>query len=163
MKNWLSLYIVSALLMTLISSFAVAQANKIESTAQYDAQLAEKLQADDYGMKSYVLVTLKTGPNDEKITDKKTRSEIFKGHFSNMTKLAEQGLLVLAGPLMESPPKRGMFIFNVSTKEEAMKLVESDPAVKAGIFVYEIDKYYGSAALQLVGDIHKTVQKKAIQ
>jgi uncharacterized protein YciI len=79
-----------------------------------------------------------------------------------MGKLAEQGLLVLAGPLMNAPPKRGLFIFNVTSLDEAKALVESDPAVKAGIFTYEMVEYYGSAALMQVNEIHNTLQKTAI-
>ncbi len=30
----------------------------------FDAELAEQLGADEYGMKSYILVILKTGPNE---------------------------------------------------------------------------------------------------
>lgn len=128
----------------------------------YNPVLAEKLGADDYGMRSYVMVILKTGPNDSKITDKAERAELFKGHFANMSRLAEEGILVMAGPLMENPPKRGLFIFNVKTPEEAKQYVETDPTVKAGVFEYELTKYYGSAALMQINQIHKTLQKNKI-
>jgi uncharacterized protein YciI len=134
------------------------------SVAQtYDAALAKKLGADDYGMKKYVLVTLLTGKNDTQITDKDQRNELFKGHFSNMGRLAEEGKLVLAGPLMNAPPKRGIFIFNVSSLEDAKALVDTDPAVQAGIFTYDMVEYYGSAALMQINDIHKTLQKTQIE
>ena len=71
--------------------------------APYDAALAEKLGADEYGMRSYVLAILKTGPQDSVITDKDERAALFAGHFSNMGKLAEEGKLVLAGPLGGEP------------------------------------------------------------
>ncbi|MBU3005460.1 YciI family protein [Paraglaciecola arctica] len=137
--------------------------NKPTTNPLYDAQLAAKLGADAYGMKSYVLVILKTGPNDEKISDQEQRNELFRGHFANMSRLAKASKLVLAGPLMEDKPKRGLLIFNVKTIEEAQALVKTDPAVKAGIFDYEMTKYYGSAALMQVSEIHDTLQLEKIE
>ena len=132
------------------------------NTPQFNADLAAELGADDYGMRSYVMVVLKTGPMDSKITNAEERAKIFSGHFSNMTKLAEAKKLVLSGPFVEGGEKRGFFIFNVPTIAEAETLVQSDPAVAAGIFVPEFTKYYGSAALMQIQDVHKTIQKSKI-
>ncbi len=129
----------------------------------YDADLAEKLGADAYGMRSYVFATLLTGPNDTAITDEATRAELFKGHFSNMGRLAEEGKLVLAGPFMDAAPKRGIYIFNVPTIAEAQALVQTDPAIAAGIFTVELDKYYGSAALVQLNNLHAKIQKSGIE
>jgi len=129
------------------------------SAVTYDAALADKLGADDYGMRSYVFVTLKTGPNDALITDEAKRAELFKGHFANMSRLAEDGKLVLGGPFVDAAPKRGLFIFNVPTIEDAKALTQTDPAFAAGIFTADYDKYYGSAALMQINDVHKTLQK----
>ncbi len=126
----------------------------------YDAQLAKDLGADEYGMRSYVLVILKTGPAD--ITDEALRQELFAGHFSNMTSLAERELLVLAGPFIEGGDKRGLFVFNVPTIAQAKELVSTDPAVAAGIFTAEYTRYYGSAALMAINDLHAKIQKSDI-
>lgn len=128
---------------------------------RFDAELARKLGADEYGMRSYVLVTLVSG--QQEVSDPEQRKEIFAGHFSNMGRLAEEGKLVLAGPLIEAGAKRGIFILNVATLEEAKKLVETDPAVKAGVFDFEMNKFYGSAALLKVNEIHRTIQKTKIE
>ena len=155
----LSIFAVAILMM---ASFSFGQsAPAAPDNPNYDAELAEKLGADDMGMRSYVFCVLKTGP--AKITDAAERSKIFRGHFSNMGKLAEEGKLVLAGPFGDAEPWRGMYIFNVTTIEEAEKLVKSDPAVEAGIFVYELKKLYGSAALMQISEIHSKIQKKKIQ
>lgn len=53
--------------------------------------------ADDYGVRRYVLVTLKTGP--KMLPEGPERDEVFKGHFANMKRLATEGKLVLAGRL----------------------------------------------------------------
>lgn len=132
----------------------------------YDAALAAELGADDYGMRQYVFVVLKTGPNDANIVDKDQRSELFKGHFGNMERLAEDGKLVLAGPFMDGGDKgtkRGLYIFDVRTVDEAKALTATDPAVQAGIFVAEYTPYYGSAALKKIQEMHKSLQKSPIE
>lgn len=128
--------------------------------AIYDAQLAAELGADEYGMRSYVFVVLKTGP--AKITDDARRNEIFAGHFSNMSRLAQEGKLVLAGPFVEGGEKRGMYIFNATTIEEAKIIVQTDPAVAAGIFTPEFTLFYGSAALMKIYELHQIIQKTKI-
>jgi len=127
----------------------------------YDQALAEQLGADDYGMRSYVLVVLKTGP--VVMEDKNARNRVFRGHFANMKRLADKKQLILAGPFMDAGDSRGLYIFNVETIEQAEKLVETDPAVAAGVFVAEYKKYYGSAALMMVNDIHQKIQKTKIE
>ncbi|NVK22917.1 MAG: hypothetical protein HWD86_10400 [Kangiellaceae bacterium] len=158
------LILLTAIMLSACQSTQQQQAsNQNANESHYNAELAKQLGADQYGMKSYVLVILVTGPKDAEITDKEQRSELFRGHFANMGTLAEQGKLVLAGPLMQDPPKRGLFILNVTTLEEAENLVKTDPAVKAGIFDYQLTQYYGSAALMQVNEIHKTLQKTKIE
>lgn len=134
---------------------------KARSDTGYDPELARELGADEYGMRPYVLVILTTGPAE--ITDPQHRDELFAGHFSNMAALAEQQLLVLAGPFIEGGKKRGLFVFDVATVEQARELVATDPAVAAGIFEADFTRYYGSAALRMVNDLHKRIQKTGIQ
>jgi hypothetical protein len=56
---------------------------------KYDKALADSLGGDDYGMKMYTFVILKTGPNP--IHDKKTRDSLFTGHMANINRLASMG------------------------------------------------------------------------
>lgn len=128
---------------------------------KYDAALAKELGADEYGMRSYVMTVLKTGPAE--ISDAEDRNRIFRGHFANMKRLAEEKKLVLAGPFIEGGEKRGLYIFNVPTIEEAKELVKTDPAVEAGIFVPEFTKYYGTAALMGVNETHLKIQSAAVE
>ncbi len=128
---------------------------------KYDAALAQELGADEYGMRSYVMTVLKTGPAE--ISDPEERNRIFRGHFANMKTLAEEKKLVLAGPFVGDEEKRGLYIFNVQTIEEAEELVKTDPAVEAGIFVPEFTKYYGSAALMGLNEAHLRIQKTAVE
>ncbi|HEV7238441.1 MAG TPA: YciI family protein [Thermoanaerobaculia bacterium] len=125
----------------------------------FDPELAKKLGADERGMKMYVLCILKTGPKDGEIKGDE-RKEIFAGHFANMGRLAEEGKLAVAGPFGKNDKAyRGLYVFNVATIEEAEKLVVLDPAVKAGIFVPDLTLWYGSAAMMVVPDTHKRIEK----
>lgn len=128
-----------------------------EST--YDPELAKRLGADERGMKTFVLCILKTGPKDAEIKGDE-RKKIFQGHFANIGRLADQGTLVVAGPFGKNDKSyRGLYIFSVPTIEEAEKLVMLDPAVAAGVFVPELTLWYGSAAMALVNDTHKRIEK----
>jgi uncharacterized protein len=112
----------------------------------YDEALAKKLRADEYGMKNYVLVILKTGEN--KTTDKEELNNLFRGHMENIQRLVKEGKLIVAGPFGENNLTwRGLFILDVKTVEEARELVQTDPTIKAGIFDVDLVPWYGSAAL----------------
>jgi uncharacterized protein YciI len=112
----------------------------------YDSTLAKRMGADDYGMKMYVLVIMKTGSNTYET--KSTSDSLFAGHLSNINKLAEQNKLVVAGPFGKNDNDfRGIFILNVTTLNEARKLLETDPAIKARLLKPDLYSWYGSAAL----------------
>lgn len=131
---------------------------KQSAETKYNAQLAQKLGADELGMKMYVLVILKTG--DTKIEDKALRDNLFRGHFANINKLADEGKLVVAGPLEKNENQyRGIFILDVKTFAEAGLLLQNDPTVSQGIFKPEMYEWYGSAALPAYMQTHKKIQK----
>lgn len=125
----------------------------------YNKALADSLGADDYGMKMYTFVILKTGTNTT--TDKKLTDSLFAGHMANIGRLAAEGKLVVAGPMKKNEKNyRGIFIFNVSTIEEARQLLSTDPAIKEQLLDAEIYQWYGSAALPLYLPSHDRIQKK---
>lgn len=124
----------------------------------FDEALATRLGADERGMKPYVLVILKTGPN--KVPAGPERDEMFRGHFANMKRLSEEGKLALAGPLDGVDGWRGLFVFAVADIEEAKKLTATDPVIIKGEMIAEYHKYYGSAALMLVRETHDKLAKK---
>jgi uncharacterized protein YciI len=81
----------------------------------------------------------------------------------NITRLAEEGKLVLAGPFYGNDDDlRGIYIFDVSTLEEARELTETDPAIQAGTLKMELRLWYGSAALMKVNELHTKLAKKDI-
>lgn len=128
---------------------------------KFDQELATKLGADDYGMKKYVVAFLYRGDRVKEYSDEE-RAEFQRGHMDNITKLAEEGKMVLAGPFFGNEDLRGLFFFNVESIEEAQKLTESDPSIKAGILKMELKEWYASAALPLLLELHSKIAKEAI-
>ena len=112
----------------------------------YDSVLAKKLGADNNGMKGYILVLLKTGPNNT--TNKLFIDSCFAGHMQNMGVMVKAGKLVVAGPLGKNDKTyRGIFILNLTNIAEAEKLLQTDPAIHSGLLAAELYNWYGSAAL----------------
>ena len=136
----------------------LAAATVSAAAGDFDAVLAKRLGADQYGMKPYVLVILKTGPKTDLPKDVQTK--IFQGHMANIKRLAAEGTLIVAGPFFENAQHyEGIFIFNVAKVEEAEPLLRTDPAVAAGALAFEAYGWYGSAALQETVAIHNRIAK----
>ncbi|MFC5271674.1 YciI family protein [Adhaeribacter terreus] len=169
MKNCSTLFLASLTVLLLntscsstsktVSASNSAPAKSIEASG-YDAALAQQLGADEYGMKQYVMAFLKSGPNRDQ--DKTVAAALQKAHLNNINRLAEEGKLVVAGPFLDKGEVRGIYIFNVTSIEEAQKLTETDPAIQAGRLVMELHPWYGSAALMQVNDTHKKLEKKNV-
>jgi uncharacterized protein YciI len=152
-------YINILLLTLIIAPAAIAQSKTEKPKPAYDAALAKKLGADDYGMRKYVIAFLKKGPNRSQ--DSATSAQLQAAHLANIGRMAEAGQLSIAGPFMDDGDIRGIYVFNVESVDEAKKLTETDPAIKAGRLVMELHPWYGSAALMQVNETHKKVQKKS--
>jgi uncharacterized protein YciI len=150
--------IISVLLLTTLIVFT--QNISAQTTDNYDSALAKKLQADDYGMKSYVLVILKKGTAN--ITDKKILDSIFHGHMANIQRLADENKLVLAGPMGDNDKNyEGIFIFNTADIHEAKQWLSTDPAIQSNDLDAELYVWYCTAALQEIPSLHKQIQKKS--
>ncbi len=129
-----------------------------QNTPAYNKELTKQLGADEYGMRMYQFVILKTG--DVKIEDKDSVNKLFRGHMENIGKMAEAGKLVIAGPFGKNDKQyRGLYIFKTSDKTETETLLQSDPAIKAGLLSAEIYPWYGSAALEMYLPYHKQIEK----
>ena len=139
---------------------ATDSTNSVAVDTGPDTSLIRKFGADEYGMRQYVMAFLKRGPNRNQ--DSAEAAQLQKAHLDNITRMADEGKLVLAGPFMDDQEVRGIYVFNVSTIEEAKALTETDPAIKAGRLIMELHPWYGSAALMDVNRVHKRIQKKDI-
>ena len=141
----------------LLSSISVIQAQELPPN--YDAHLADSLGADDYGMKMYSFVILKTGATE--MEEGEERSKIFAGHMQNIGRLVESGDLIVAGPFGKNEDAfRGLFIFTEPDIEKTKALLETDPAISSGLLAYDIYPWYGSAALSMYIPFSEKVTKK---
>lgn len=135
-----------SLFTTLAIVFCVIPVMSQTINPNYDTELATKLGADDYGMKKFVFVILKTGSNES--TDKIFKDSCFTGHMDNISRLVKAKKLVIAGPMMKNDNEyRGIFILDVTTIEEAHLLLKTDPAINAKLLDTDLYSWYGSAAL----------------
>jgi uncharacterized protein YciI len=141
------------LIFMLISGFAFSQNPK------YDETLAKKYGADEYGMKAFTLVLLKTGSYDEK--DKTKRDSLFAGHMANINRLVEMKKMIVAGPLFKNEQNyRGIFILDETDPEKIKELMAADPTIKTGIFEPIYIKWYGSAALPAYLEVNDKIWQK---
>jgi uncharacterized protein YciI len=145
-------------LLLLSYSFYFQFSSAQEANPHLDTALARKLGADEYGMKMYVLVILKSGSNQDKDAHKK--DSCFIGHLQNIRKLADNKQLAIAGPFEKNDADlRGIFILNVKTIEEANALLATDPAIKANYLSAELYPWYGSAAIPTYLPLHDKIWK----
>ncbi|MEQ8943280.1 MAG: YciI family protein [Phycisphaerales bacterium] len=90
--------------------------------------------------RDYAMVFIKTGPLRTPTPAQQT--EAMQGHRANMRRLAQEGTLLIAGPLGEpksDPDHRGIFVFNADTIEKGAALAATDPGAQMGVF--EMDPY----------------------
>ena len=107
-------------------------------TAFSQQQVAVKNEAAQ--LKEYFFVMLKRGPNRSQ--DSVTTQKLQEGHMANIQKMANDGHLAIAGPFGDDGDWRGIFIFKTKTIEDAKKLVEQDPMIRAGRLIYEIHPWW---------------------
>jgi uncharacterized protein YciI len=145
----------------IIILIALTTCNNINAQTEnpdYDHKLAETMGADDYGMKTYFFVMLKTGT--AVIENRQLRDSLFAGHLSNISRMEEEGKLVVAGPLGDNEKSyRGIYIFNVPSRKEVEELLITDPAISSKLLDAELYEWYGSAALGEYLKVHKKIAK----
>jgi uncharacterized protein YciI len=88
-------------------------------------------------MNTLYFAFLKKGPNR---TEKETPEvqELQKAHIANIERLAKLGKIVAAGPFGDDGNLRGIFVFRVSSLEEAQDLCATDPMIKVGRLAVEL-------------------------
>lgn len=107
-----------------------------------NAQQTNKAEKPKYEMKQYWFVMLTKGKDRDKITDTAIINKLQAGHMANMQVMADMGKLMVAGPFGDDGNWRGIFIFDAASKEEVEKLLQTDPAIKAGRLDYEIHPWW---------------------
>lgn len=61
-----------------------------------------------------------------------------RGHLANFQRLAHQGVLLMAGPLQDADPYRGVVLLDCSSTVEARKRMADDPHLKSGRLELEL-------------------------
>jgi uncharacterized protein YciI len=94
---------------------------------------AAKPAAQPIDLESYQLVLLQRPEHPREYAEDKLE-EIQQAHLAHLGQLAKSGKLMVAGPLGDQPDPRlrGLEVFRAGSLEEAKRLAEEDPAVKAG-------------------------------
>ena len=152
---FLSVFLIISILISCSSSKSSVDAQTQEGV--YNAELAAQYDADDYGMKKYVIAFLKRGPNRDRSQEE--ADALQAAHMVNIGRMAEEGVLILAGPFFGDGEMRGIYIFDVDSIEKAEALTNTDPAIQAGSLEMELKEWYGSAALMAIPDLHAQIQK----
>ena len=116
---------------------------------------SSRSEAAEVSMRTYYFGLLKRGPA---WTDEQSQEviQVSQAHRKNIDAMLSSGKLALAGPFLVGVNQgedalAGLFIFDVSTKDEAVRLAESDPAVIAGRFTVEVLTWYGPKGITYEG------------
>lgn len=80
-------------------------------------------------MNTYVIMLNKN-------SNKELKQETILRHIAHLKNLHSDGKLILCGPFTDYPS--GMVIVRAQSKEEAIKIAESDPFVVEGARTYEV-------------------------
>lgn len=95
-----------------------------------------------YTMKRYVFMLLNSGETKSKTQEEAAKYQ--EMHLAHLSKLAEDGKLMVAGPFDGGGEHRGLLIFDVETVEEALKLEGEDPMIKTDRLRMEAFYWWGA-------------------
>ncbi len=102
----------------------------------------------EWAMRNYVLAFLYRGPN--RVTDPKAAEELQGAHLANIARLHKEGRIILAGPFLDKTDLRGLFLFDVTSVEEAQALCDTDPAIQAGTLRVELHPWYSAKGIGIL-------------
>lgn len=117
--------------MSMVALFLILSLAPICSSAQ---SVIETTTLQETSGKATYLVLYRPGP--KWLTGKSVMEQPLKEHGKYMLSLYIKGSMKLAGPLTDNAG--GAVLLEVSNEAEAKTIVEADPAVKSGVFIYEM-------------------------
>ena len=117
--------------MRMVVLFLVISLAPLISPAQSVTETASPQETET---KATYLVLYRPGP--AWLTGKSVMEQPLKDHGKYMLSLYIKGSMKLAGPLTDNAG--GAVLLEVSNEAEAKAIVANDPAVKSGVFVYEM-------------------------
>ena len=101
-----------------------------------------------YVMQKYFICFYKSVADKPEIS-KEEETKFQEAHMNYLGKLAEEKTICISGPFHEGGEMRGMSVYVVPTKEEAEKLANADPLVKAGRLKVEILPWWAAKGSKL--------------
>lgn len=125
--------------LALLSTFAVG----VVTAGVRAEESAESEPTGAMEFDTYQLVLLKRPAEPPEIPEEEA-AEIQRDHLGHLRRMAEEGHLVAAGPFGERDDERlrGLALYRVGSVEEARRLAEQDPAVRAGRLEVEVTTWY---------------------
>lgn len=116
--------------------------DSLEKDLQEKGYHTFRYQAGDstYLMQQYYMVFLKTGKNRSQ--DSTEVAELQKQHLAYLSRMAEDGLVSLAGPFGDDGEIRGIVVYNTASQNEADSLAKLDPMVQAERLQVEIHPWW---------------------
>jgi len=137
---------------SIIAVVLIALAGQVISRSTYAQGAKPQVVISPNGteMSTYYVVLLRRGPTWTSTVTPDT-SAVSKAHMDNIERLTQSGQMLVAGPFLDQSGDKaltGMFILRAGSAGEAKSLADSDPAVKAGRFIYEILPWMGPTTLR---------------
>ncbi len=100
-------------------------------TDEYMLEMREKTRV-------YTLALVSRGPG----WDLPDRDSIIWEHGRRNHALRLEKVLAIVGPIPDEAPLSGLYIFT-TTPEEVTEIMRGDPAVQAGVFLFEVHPFVG--------------------
>jgi len=93
------------------------------------------------------VVFLRPDP-DRKTIPLEDRQRIMDSHMANIKKMADDGVLVAAGPMEDTPTTiSGIFVFKSQSLSEALRIAAQDPTVVARRNTVDVHAWWGPAGI----------------
>ena len=99
------------------------------------------------GARTYYLVFLRPDPGRRPLAAGEGK-RIMAAHMANISRMADDGVLVAAGPMDDKPATiSGIFVLNSRTREDAAALAARDPTVAGGRNTADVHAWRGPAGM----------------
>jgi len=102
---------------------------------------AQQKEAPQSKLVQFHMAILKKGPKWTGAQAPETQ-KILHQHLINVLALLDSGKAVAVGPFADDTDFAGIFILRASSSDEAKTWVDSDPVVKAGLFIAEVHPWW---------------------
>ncbi|MGE0884761.1 MAG: YciI family protein [Blastocatellales bacterium] len=128
------------ILLALFNCATLAQSDGTQQTGQ-GKPATDESKMPQFDLDKYQLGLLRKGPNSGTGT-KEEAEKIQAGHMAHINKMAMDGKLVAAGPMLDDGDLRGIFLFRAASLDEVKALAAEDPAIKSGRLRLELFSWY---------------------